>query len=107
MGITFIARPAAPAVRKVLRTRYRETLTPDGWERITPDQRKRQFRGLATVRIGRTETIYREPIGTRGEKSAVSFTVTGPDRNAYLAACLPTARVTTDDGTTTFAVWYY
>lgn len=106
MPITFTARPAAPAVRKVLRTRYRETLTPDGWERIDSQERKKH-RSAPSVRIGRTETVYREPIGTRGERSAVSFTVTGDRRNEYLAACLPTVCVTSDDGTTTFAVWYY
>lgn len=107
MPITFLARPAAPSIRKILRTRYRRTLTPHGWDEITPEERKRQFRGMPTVRIGRTEITYREPIGTRGERSEVTFTVTGSHRNEYLAAELPTVLITHDDGTTTFAVWYY
>lgn len=106
MPTTFL-RTATPTVRKVLRTRYRETLTPGGWDRITPDQRKRAYRDLPTVRIGRTETVYRAPIGTRGERSEVTFTVTGSHRNEYLAAALPTVVITHDDGTTTFGVWYY
>jgi hypothetical protein len=107
MPTTLLARPAAPTIRKSIRTRYREYLIRGEWVRTDRTERVRIGGSVPMVSIVRRETVYREPIGTRGEKSHVTFHVSGELAREYLAACLPTAVVRADENGTILAVWYY
>ncbi len=106
MATQLLTLPAAPAVRSDRTTRYTEYRTPAGWVRKT---KRLKTVGLTSVRVIRREVMYRSPIGTRGERSHVSFTVIGTGAADYVRECIPTVRVVpaacSDDQV--FGSWFY
>jgi hypothetical protein len=106
VATTLRTLPTAPPVRKVIRATYREYLVEGQWQRRSRAERH-VWKGAPSVTVHRIETVYREPIGTRGERSRVTFHVTGERRAEYLRDALPTVTVRADGNGTMLAIWYY